>query len=855
METILPADEIPFDYKYQALVNKSDQTAVPLHFAENEVTIHNNIAEIKFIQYYFNKRVDPIEVQYMFPVHSECTFTDLEIRYGDEIIKASVEEKKRAKIRYDDAVAQGKTVAMAQPAMNSTDMIKIDMGNLPPKSEIIVVCTFHQIMDVDDCSWKLHIPSKIMPRYMGNLSEYVETGKNFKGMVQNLHKDTPEDRLDAIVEHISSYYSSTNFNWKITLNINSQSPIHRVISKNHDIKVGFHDNDPTKAFVELTETGCDTFFDEDFILMYRSNDINTPMLLMQKRNDEYALMASMLVDLNPDQDWVVIKEDSGDWVDVDPEVTYHKEIECDEDYEAAEFLFLIDRSGSMSGRPIETAKSALTLFLHSLPPESMFNVISYGSDFKLMFEQSVPYTQENMESAISGISKFKANMGGTEILRPIKHIFAHKSDTDLPRHVFLLTDGAVYNSQACVEEIRLNSNEFNFHTIGVGRYVSTQLIIDCAIAGNGMYYFVHNFAEDLEKTVIDSLSKCFQTKVKISKKELSTNYSKRDELPSLESVPSNMYNGRYFTYFCILDSGDGDLEGSFNLDMTLPTGEAKEYSFDMQKDVRLIEGDSIFKMYAKRKIKDMEDKREDKEGIVALAIEYQIPSNHTALIAMKKLAVEPDTEYAKIEKEIKGGNINIKVKTLTGKNLSIDINTADTISVLKDSIQDVEGIPPDQQRLIYAGMQLEDERTLGEYEIYDGQTLHLVLRLRGGGGNEESPIDTNFQGDSAQVPVTNTYKEFIALQNVNGSWNNKILGLVGLTKDQVYDATPENIKSLGDKQLVVMIMLTWIGINRIKTLFPDKEKEWKLVIRKAINFIKTQTASSIDYDDIKCSLF
>jgi Ca-activated chloride channel family protein len=157
--------------------------------------------------------------------------------------------------------------------------------------------------------------------------------------------------------------------------------------------------------------------------------------------------------------------------------------------EPREVVFVIDRSGSMGGSSIEEARRALQLCLRSLHEGDRFDIVSFGSHFEAMFGKCRRYSQTSLEEAAAYVRSIDADMGGTEVMGPLKNAL-ERADQGMPRSVVLLTDGEVSNDGAVVDLARRHAGSARVFTIGIGHGPSEHFINGVARASGGAAEFI-----------------------------------------------------------------------------------------------------------------------------------------------------------------------------------------------------------------------------------------------------------------------------------------------------------------------------------------------------------------------------
>ncbi|EAR93851.2 type A von willebrand factor domain protein (macronuclear) [Tetrahymena thermophila SB210] len=463
----------------------SDKVPATLQSIEYKCQIINNILNINLSQTFISKSINEYsQTVYFFPIEEGVCLESFEAKYDQKTIKGIVKDKTEAKKEYHQNKNQGNFVSYAQTqTIKDQDYCKILLGNLPPNKHVEITLVFTQ-----------QLSSMLNKYFIANIPLiYCEDEVSAK-----LGKNALT--LDLFCTGKISYAESRGYPVeKIMIDDNTArfNLSHALLQKDIDFQLIF---------------SYEGMFDPQVILgsskIFHQDSVKSAILPVS-----HSAMVSFVPNFNEEitkeiDDTIRAAINNGDNILSDEfQQKLNQELVDHLNSSRSEFIFLLDRSGSMSGQPIDRACQALTLFLKSLPTDSYFNVISFGSSFKLLFPQSEKYNSQSLEKAISNISKYKADLGGTEIYKPLKNVFVQNKIQGYNKQVFLLTDGEVDSPEQVISLIRKNNKFSRVHSIGFGSGADQYLINQSAIAGKGISKIV-DLKCDLSEVIINMLSMC-----------------------------------------------------------------------------------------------------------------------------------------------------------------------------------------------------------------------------------------------------------------------------------------------------------------------------------------------------------
>ena len=292
------------------------------------------------------------------------------------------------------------------------------------------------------------------------------------------------------------------------------------------------------------------------------------------------------------------------------------------------FIFLIDQSGSMQGSSINNLSKALNNLLISLPNNSYYQLIGFGSNYKKYNVKPIINTNENINDSLIIINSLKAELGGTNISLPLKNIlnesYLDYKNIFLSKHIILLTDGEINLGEDIIELINIHNNEFKLHSIGIGNNVNRKLIINSSLAGDGTYYFVDD-SSNIENKVFEILNNC-------SKEYINKYYfTLIDKLYELQPVNYTTYNNESLNY-CFIKEGNykNDINIKFNWE-NFDNKFEKEFIFKSHDIIQLSEGEELSKLMIGLDLKYNNSYSQIKQ--IELSKKYEVLCKYTTLFA------------------------------------------------------------------------------------------------------------------------------------------------------------------------------------------------------------------------------
>jgi Ca-activated chloride channel family protein len=309
-----------------------------------------------------------------------------------------------------------------------------------------------------------------------------------------------------------------------------------------------------------------------------------------------------------------------------------------------EVVFVIDNSGSMGGTSIEQAKASLIYALGRLQPNERFNVIRFDDTMDVLFPSSVPADAEHLANATAFVAALQAR-GGTEMVPAMRAALTDTASTDTADHVrqvVFLTDGAIGNEQQLFETITAMRGRSRVFMVGIGSAPNTYLMTRAAELGRGAFTHIGS-VDQVEERMRGLFAKLENPAVT----SLSATFSEAAADVTPAALP-DLYRGEPLVLAAKLDklAGSVDIKGRIGdrpWSVSLPLAGAAE-------------GKGLSKLWARRKISDAEVARtmrqvspdEADKTILSLALEHQLVTRLTSLIAVDRTPSRPEGEPLKL---------------------------------------------------------------------------------------------------------------------------------------------------------------------------------------------------------------
>lgn len=420
---------------YFLVSSESELAGFPLLSTTADVQIVGPIANVSVLQTYKNEGTQAMEAVYVFPASTRSAVYHMEMRIGERILKAEIQEKNQAKETYETAKSQGKQTSLLE--QHKPNVFQMNVANIPPGEIVVINLKYTEFLLPENQEYSFIYPTVVGPRFINEDKQENEYAQN------------PYLKSDK----------KAPYKFDIDISINTSIPIDKITCQSHRTDINYHPDHSANIALDQTETDGGN---RDFILKYKlaGNRIQTGIQTFSNGAEQFFLCQMEAPSL-----------------DTKPTIT------------PREYIFIIDVSGSMTGFPLDISKELMKNLLSKMNPHDKFNCMFFASSAFMLNPKSLNATPSNIQMAFEHLSSQRGG-GSTEMLPAIKKAMSTPKDDGYSRSFVIITDGYVTVEEEAMEYISNSLDQANFFAFGIGSGVNRYLIEGLAHVGRGEAFVV-----------------------------------------------------------------------------------------------------------------------------------------------------------------------------------------------------------------------------------------------------------------------------------------------------------------------------------------------------------------------------
>lgn len=753
---------------------------IPLTGVEVQARITGRGARVKVIQNFLNVEDKAIEAVYKFPLPEGAAVCGFRALIDDRTITGEIEDRETAFALYDGALVKGDGAYLLDE--ERPNIFTLSVGNLPPGKTAAIEIEYVTLLETNDRETRFFLPTTISPRYVP--------------------ADMPDRHGIPSDELINPPFQlQVPYGLSISITVHGADQVESLQSPSHTVNIAFPQEGTSSYAHDIIVTFADekAAMDRDYILtvIYRQTFANRAFWC--RYQGEIFIQADLC-------------ESTGG--------IFNRIAETSK-VDSKEIVFVLDCSGSMGGSSIVQARKALEILLKALPPDAFFNIYCFGNTYEKKFPQSVPYSEVNLKAALSYIADINADLGGTEVVKPLKDIYQSSPAKGRKRHIILITDGEIGNEEQVLKLIKKGIRHSILHSVGIGYGSNEYLIRQAARTAGGACEFVAP-GERIEPKVLRLFAKIASRSVRDLRVHLDN---------GTDQAPAHPFLLQGEAVTVLLKTREGT---SLPEKLTL-SGQTGNGDHRWEIPFLAISGADtpIPVLWAKEKIRDIEELADTGEGSQQFDRKREELAKDAITISKNYGVVSRETSYVAVEKRFSVGAESQKIIL---RKVPVML-TKDWGGLAMESAQKYPTSPSSiVQYCITSPAYMRDDLQISPMPFEDSshtEDLEIPAYLRREASISVSPISSTASNEETLIQI-------LSCQQPQGGfvWSKELAEMLGFSW--------EYLQAMADKMTVAAscdkykLFYTMFTIKLLERKFGRDKSSWRAIVEKSHNWLQSE---------------